>query len=774
MRGIRIPAWSAVVLAVVALTVSACSHGGGAGSGPGLLPYAAPQRPADLRDRGRRAPAEPVEVAVILRLNHRADLERLIEQISQPHSGRYHRFLTPREFAERFAPTTVQTRAVTHALQHAGFEIVQTFPNGTLIRARAASASAERFFHTTIHDFDQARYGRRYSNVGAVHVPRAIAGMVLGVELNNVVYAHTDPTRLPSQPGNTVAQEPELQLESANVVRNPSFASGKLKPWYACGTAKPALATISKQHPHSGKFDAITGSPTTKSASPKGTTGICQDVTIPPYGELTAYVYRTSSQKSVKKAAQIVALASSSGKVVSVLSNTLKNYAHWVAFTSPSLNAFAGKKLVLFFGVSGDGDSKHYVTQYVDDVRLVPGVAPTPTPAVGGPIYGPDTFTPTNAPYNEVQHGWAPRAVADGFDFPAQHGYTGTGVTAAVVIDGTIDPADLSNYKTEYEVHQTGTITTIPIASATPYGRDPLETSLDVETITGLAPGANIAIYDMPSLSNLNVETAYQQILSDHGQAGRPQVSVVNSSFGECETADPTFSADVDQDAASGTALGITFVAATGDWGSTCYNSGSYQVGVNVPAAAPHVLGVGGSQSYSSTSRGIANPAAWQNCNAGFNIDYCATGGGVSTVFTPLPTYQSGIKGVASTTSRNVPDIAFPAVFDDIYYSGSSYYGSYQSGNHSLIVGTSWASPAAVALLTETVQVCGKGLGWVNPAIYSVYKAHGESPYFIDVTSGSNAGFLGEPTGYSAQVGYDNVSGIGMPNGITFAKALCP
>lgn len=765
MSGIRIPAWSAVVPAVIALTVSACSHGGGAG-GPGLLPYAAPQRPSDLRDRGRRAATEPVEVGVILRLNRRAQLERLIEQISRPHAGRYHHFLTSREFAEQFAPTAAQTRAVKRALQHAGFAIEQVFPNGTLIRARAASANVERFFHTTIHDFDQAHYGRRYSNIGAVRVPRAIAGLVLGVELNNVVYAHTGPTRLPSQPSNEIAQAPDLQPESANVVRNPGFESGKLKPWYACGSAKPALAAISKQHPHSGKFDAITGSPTTNSASPKGTTGICQDVTIPPHGVLTAYVYRASNQKSIKKAAQIVALASSNGKVVSVLANTLKSYAHWVAFTSPSLTAFAGKKLVLFFGVSGDGDSKHYVTQYVDDVRLVAGVAPTPTPAVGGPIYGPDTFTP-KAPYNQVQRGWAPRAVADGFDFPAQHGYTGTGVTAAVVIDGTINPSDLSSYKTEYKVHQTGTITTIPIASATPYGDDPLETSLDVETIAGLAPGADIAIYDMPSLSNLNVETAYQQILSDHGQAGRPQVSVVNSSFGECDTADSAFSDDVDQDAVTGTALGITFVAATGDWGSTCYSAGTYQLGVNVPAAAPHVLGVGGSQSYSS--KGITNPVAWQNCDAGFNNNYCATGGGVSTFFTPLPTYQSGIKGVASTTSRNVPDIAFPAVFDDIYYTAS-----YNSSNHGLIVGTSWASPAAVALLTEAVQVCGKGLGWANPAIYAVHKAHGEAPYFIDVTSGSNAGFLGEPTGYSANVGYDNVSGIGMPNGITFAKALCP
>ncbi len=767
MKGIRIPAWSAVVLAVIAVAVSSCSRGGG----PGLLPYAAPQRPAELRDRGRRAATEPVDVSVILRLNQRAELERLIEQISDPRSGRYHDFLTPREFDERFAPTAAQTRAVTKALQRAGFKIVQTYPGGTLIRARAATANAERYFATRIDDFDQARYRRRYSNVAAVHVPRAIAALVLGVELNDVVYAHAGPTRLPSQQSDNVAQAPELSPQSANLARNPGFESGKLKPWYTCGTAKSASPAISKLHPYAGNFDAITGSPATTSGEPRGSTGICQGVTIPKDGVLTAYVYRTSNQQRIKDAAQLISLYATDGTLVSPLLKTLKNDPHWKLFTSRSLNAFAGRKLVLFFGVWGDGDAKHYVTQFVDDVGLVAGTRPTPPP-IGGPLYGLDTFTPA-PPYDQVQRGWAPRAVANGFDFPAQHGYNGTGVTAAVVIDGTINPSDLHNYKKAYDVHQTGTILTVPIDGPTGYGYDPLETSLDVETISGLAPGANIVVYQVPDLSNAHAEAAYQQIVNDAGTAGRPHVSVVNSSFDECETEDRAFDAAVDQFGAQGAALGITFVAASGDWGSTCYfgSSSTGPVGVNVPAAAPHVLGVGGNQSYSS--KGIANPVVWQNCLAGFNQNYCASGGGVSKIFRPLPEYQSGITGVASKKSRNVPDVSFPAVFDDIYYSGSIGSYSYGPGFHGLIVGTSWASPIAAALLTEAVQVCGSRLGWVNPAIYDLYKGHGEAPYFIDIASGSNAGFNGETIGYSAKLGYDNASGIGMPNGITFAKALC-
>jgi len=59
---------------------------------------------------------------------------------------------------------------------------------------------------------------------------------------------------------------------------------------------------------------------------------------------------------------------------------------------------------------------------------------------------------------------------------------------------------------------------------------DDAETDLDVQTISGLAPGANIIVYDMGSLTDQAIEDAYNKVLSD-GKA-----SVVNSSFGGCES----------------------------------------------------------------------------------------------------------------------------------------------------------------------------------------------------------------------------------------------
>ena len=55
-------------------------------------------------------------------------------------------------------------------------------------------------------------------------------------------------------------------------------------------------------------------------------------------------------------------------------------------------------------------------------------------------------------------------------------------------------------------------------------GDDP-ETDLDVQTISGLAPGANIIVYDMGSLTDQNIENAYNKVLSD-GKATRRELLV--------------------------------------------------------------------------------------------------------------------------------------------------------------------------------------------------------------------------------------------------------
>jgi subtilase family serine protease len=391
----------------------------------------------------------------------------------------------------------------------------------------------------------------------------------------------------------------------------------------------------------------------------------------------------------------------------------------------------------------------------IADAKRTPAPRPSPTPVGKGrgiPLTGP-TYGPSD--------GWAPRAVADGFDLPVQHGYNGRGVAIGVVAQGEVNTTDLETFFSRNGIVRKARIAQVPVAGG-PEGADPTEATLDAETIGALAPGARIRVYEAPNLSNQSLEDAYARVLSDRN------IAVVESPFGECDTADPGFVKTTHADAIAAAAIGMTFVAASGDQGSACFNGSTNAIGTQAPASDPYVLGVGGSESIAPLLASttpctcpIATPVAWDDHNVEFGG---LSGGGVSRVW-PLPAYQRNLFGSAqiSKTNRNVPDIAFPAVDADITVHGSS----------EVVDGTSWAAAIATALLAETVRICGR-LGDVNPAAYETFKRHGEGTVFLDVTKGFNGGYAPALSrGYHATRGFDDVTGMGMPNGIHFSAALC-
>ncbi|MGA7747752.1 MAG: protease pro-enzyme activation domain-containing protein, partial [Candidatus Aquilonibacter sp.] len=140
-----------------------------------------------------------------------------------------------------------------------------------------------------------------------------------------------------------------------------------------------------------------------------------------------------------------------------------------------------------------------------------PTHSPTPTPS---PSTSP-TASPTSSPgtaCNGAAVDSGPLTNSDGtlatglakpFDFPVQHGCNGAGYTAAVVIDDAVNTSYVKTYLTAAGVTQTGTITNEAVDGGGT--ADDPETDLDVQTISGLAPGANIIVYDEGSLSDQNI-----------------------------------------------------------------------------------------------------------------------------------------------------------------------------------------------------------------------------------------------------------------------------
>jgi kumamolisin len=201
-------------------------------------------------------------------------------------------------------------------------------------------------------------------------------------------------------------------------------------------------------------------------------------------------------------------------------------------------------------------------------------------------------------------------------------------------------------------------------------------------------------------------------------------------------------------------AQGQNFFTASGDGGSYPSNSRPYYY----PAEDDYVTAVGGTDLQVASAGGPwSSETAWPD-----------SGGGISQDNIPIPAWQQ-LPGVITTankgskTLRNVPDVAAEANFDFYVCADQSGCTANEYG------GTSFAAPmwaGYMALVNEqAIENGNPSLGFVNPAIYNLGVGSGYATAFHDITSGSNGGF-------SAEKGYDLVTGWGSPNGNGLIAAL--
>jgi hypothetical protein len=323
----------------------------------------------------------------------------------------------------------------------------------------------------------------------------------------------------------------------------------------------------------------------------------------------------------------------------------------------------------------------------------------------------------------------------------------GAGQTIAIV-DAYNDPniiSDASSFSSQWGLQQfnvsggptlkvlneTGG-TSLP-ANASPGGWD-VEEALDVEWAHSIAPQANIILFEANSNSDADLFKAVDTAAASAG------VSVISMSWSGGESSSET-SLDSNFVTPNGH-QGVTFLAATGDSGSPS----------GYPAYSPDVVAVGGTTLDINSSGQYLGEGAWAD-----------TGGGIS-VYESIPSYQSALNGAngASTTHRNVPDVAMDADPNSGVYVLDSYDGGwFQVGGTSLAT-PMWAGLVSIAnqgraLLGESSL---NGATQTLPTLYSLPKSD-----FNDITSGSNGT-------YSAGAGYDLVTGLGTPIANLLVPAL--
>lgn len=319
-------------------------------------------------------------------------------------------------------------------------------------------------------------------------------------------------------------------------------------------------------------------------------------------------------------------------------------------------------------------------------------------------------------------------------------GSTGANQTVATVQFAGWDSNDLAQYAKNVNI-PLPSVTQISIDSASVSqvsGVGSMEVSLDQEMILAGAPKAAQRVYVAPN-SGQGFYDAFNAIAND---VPTYKITAASISWGFCESSIDSYTASVLQDAVDRTVLaGATTFASSGDAGGyscSSVSSPGTTPSVDYPAVLPSVIGVGGT-SMQKTSTGYRH-SAW-----GDDYTKNASGGGTSTIVA-RPAYQNNV-GVDGSY-RLVPDVSNVADPSTGVY---TYIKS--AGGNVVFGGTSAASPLTAAQYVSTLSSlgCTTGLGDIHTALY----AHTDD--FTDVTTGTN--LL-----YPATVGYDEATGLGVPN----------
>lgn len=350
-----------------------------------------------------------------------------------------------------------------------------------------------------------------------------------------------------------------------------------------------------------------------------------------------------------------------------------------------------------------------------------------------------------------------------------------------------------------------------------------LETTLDVEWSHAIAPGANVALVLATDHSSLDEAINYAVV---HHLG-----NVISNSWGNFEAlGNPARFIRDNRILELAAAQGIDVNFSTGDFGDNSPFLGFATV--EFPASSPFATAIGGTSLALNTDNTMPFQTGWgtnltriadtvslgsppvvpplkvlgTGFNPGFFLGFQGgAGGGASGVF-PRPSFQSSMSVPGNT--RLLPDISWLA---DPFTGVEIIITDPASGQLSVTVigGTSLACPMFSALMAVASEKAGRGLGQSTQLVYSLpmdaitdvtaVSSPNDVTGVIDgspISADALASPLGNTTSYfsalynspfstrwfvitfgtdtslTAGPGWDNVTGVGTPNGLSFINGI--
>ncbi len=137
--------------------------------------------------------ATHVPVTFMLPLRNKEELEALVQRIYDPTDHQYYgKYLTPEEFAARFAPTEEEYNTVIAYAKSLGLTVTGTHSNRILLNVSGPTESIETAFNLRLHQYQKSDGRTFYAPNNDPEVPASIASIIHGiVGLDNHAVWHT-------------------------------------------------------------------------------------------------------------------------------------------------------------------------------------------------------------------------------------------------------------------------------------------------------------------------------------------------------------------------------------------------------------------------------------------------------------------------------------------------------------------------------------------------------------------------------------------------------
>lgn len=134
-------------------------------------------------DQGRVSDSLPLE-HMFLELRRSPEqeerLDSALREMQDPHSAKYHSWLTAEELGRRFGPAQQDVETVVRWLEQQGLRVNRVSRNGLTIDVSGTAGQVRQTFHTEIHNY--LVDGKQHvANAGDPQIPAALAPVVVGL-----------------------------------------------------------------------------------------------------------------------------------------------------------------------------------------------------------------------------------------------------------------------------------------------------------------------------------------------------------------------------------------------------------------------------------------------------------------------------------------------------------------------------------------------------------------------------------------------------------------